>query len=142
MAGSPISVEPQVFDLLAYLLDNRNRVVTRDELLGTIWKDNVVTDSALGARIKDARKAVGDSGDRQDVIKTIHGRGYQFIAPTTELKSIESFTKPQTHYAQNGDVSIAYQVFGDGPEDLIVIPGWLSNLDLFWEQPLAASFFL
>jgi TolB-like protein/Tfp pilus assembly protein PilF len=80
LAGSPISVEPQVFDLLAYLLENRNRVVTRGELLGNLWKDKVVTDSALGARIKDARKAVGDSGDRQEVIKTFHGRGYQFIA--------------------------------------------------------------
>jgi len=80
LAGSPISVEPQVFDLLVYLLENRDRVVTRGELLENLWKGKVVTDSALGARIKDARKAVGDSGDRQEVIKTFHGRGYQFIA--------------------------------------------------------------
>jgi len=49
---------------------------------------------------------------------------------------------PETHFAQNGSVSIAYQVFGDGPRDLIVIPGWLSNLDIFWEEPMAARFFL
>lgn len=87
MAGSPISVEPQVFDLLAYLLENRNRVVTRGELLENLWKDKVVTDSALGARIKDARKAVGDSGDRQEVIRTFHGRGYQFVSPVTQINA-------------------------------------------------------
>jgi len=69
-----------VFDLLVYLLENRDRVVTRGELLENLWKGKVVTDSALGARIKDARKAVGDSGDRQEIIKTFHGRGYQLIA--------------------------------------------------------------
>jgi len=49
---------------------------------------------------------------------------------------------PETHFAQNGSVNIAYQVFGEGPRDLIVIPGWLSNLDIFWEEPMAARFFL
>jgi len=49
---------------------------------------------------------------------------------------------PETHFAQNGSVNIAYQVFGGGPRDLIVIPGWLSNLDIFWEEPMAARFFL
>lgn len=49
---------------------------------------------------------------------------------------------PETHFAQSGSVNIAYQVFGDGPRDLIIIPGWLSNLDIFWEEPMAARFFL
>ena len=49
--------------------------------------------------------------------------------------------KPETKYARNGDVSIAYQVIGDGPRDLILVPGWVSNLDLFWEDPAAARFF-
>jgi TolB-like protein/cytochrome c-type biogenesis protein CcmH/NrfG len=82
--GEPIPVEPQAFNLLVYLIQNRERVVTRDELLEKLWNGKVVTDSALGASIKDARKAVGDSGARQQVIKTIHGRGYQFIANVTE----------------------------------------------------------
>lgn len=141
--GDPAPVEPQVFDLLVYLIKKRHRVVTRDELFETLWTGKVVTDSVLGVRLKDVRKAVGDSGKKQAVIKTIHGRGYQFIAPITEQDEIpELSTKPPIHYAQNGDVSIAYQVFGNGSCDLIVIPGWLSNLDLFWEQPRAADFFL
>jgi len=92
LAGSPVSVEPQVFDLLVYLLENRDRVVTRGELLENLWKGKVVTDSALGARIKDARKSVGDSGDRQEIIKTFHGRGYQFIAEVSTSPFIKQAT--------------------------------------------------
>jgi len=85
-----ISTEPQVFDLLTYLITNRDRVVTRDELLGNLWKGKVVTDATLGARLKDARKAVGDSGTKQEIIKTFHGRGYQFIAGISEHATGES----------------------------------------------------
>jgi TolB-like protein/Flp pilus assembly protein TadD len=93
VSGNRISIEPQVFDLLVYLIENRDRVVTRDEALENLWKGKVVTDSALGARIKEARKAVGDSGDRQEVIKTFHGRGYQFIAEVTESSTQKSSEK-------------------------------------------------
>ncbi len=83
-SGSPIAVEPQAFDLLVYLVENRDRVVTRDELLEKLWKGKVVTDAALGVTLKSARKSVGDSGHTQSIIKTIHGRGYQFIADVKE----------------------------------------------------------
>ena len=85
LAGKLISVEPQVFDLLAYLIKRNDRVVTREELLDNLWKGKVVTDSALGTRLRDARKAVGDSGSKQEVIKTIHGRGYQFVGTVTAI---------------------------------------------------------
>jgi TolB-like protein/lipoprotein NlpI len=81
----PVSIEPLVFDLLVYLIENRDRVVTREELLDNLWEGKVVTDAALGVRLKDARKAVKDSGAKQEVIKTFHGRGYQFIAELSEL---------------------------------------------------------
>jgi TolB-like protein/Tfp pilus assembly protein PilF len=84
LSGKLVSVEPQVFDLLVYLVENRERVVSRDELLENLWKGKVVTDAALGVRLKDVRKAVGDSGAKQSVIKTVHGRGYQFIADVSE----------------------------------------------------------
>ena len=83
-AGKQIPIEPRAFDLLVYLVENRNRVVTRNELLDNLWKGKVVTDSALGASLKDARKAIGDSGSQQKMIKTVHGRGYQFIAQVSE----------------------------------------------------------
>ena len=82
--GELVAIEPLVFDLLVYLLLQRDRVVSRDELLDQLWAGKVVSDAALAARLKDARKAVGDSGDRQEIIKTYHGRGYRFIAPVTE----------------------------------------------------------
>ena len=99
LSGNPISIEPQVFDLLVYLIENRDRVVTREELLENLWKGKVVTDSALGVRLKGARKAVGDTGAKQSVIKTFHGRGYQFI--TAILESSES-SATGTNTAKNG----------------------------------------
>ncbi len=89
-SGKSISVEPQVFDLLVYLVENRDRVVTRDELLENLWKGKVVTDAALGVTLRFARKAIGDSGRAQNIIKTIHGRGYQFIAEVKELETGDS----------------------------------------------------
>ncbi len=76
-----MSVEPQVFDVLVYLLDHRDRVVAKEELLDAVWGDRFVSESALTSRIKSARQAVGDDGRRQTVIRTVHGRGYQFVAP-------------------------------------------------------------
>lgn len=87
--GRPVQIEPRVFDLLVYLIENRERVVTRDELLDTLWKGRVVTDSAVTARLKAARKAVGDDGLRQEVIKTVHRRGYQFVAPIAASATVE-----------------------------------------------------
>jgi TolB-like protein len=84
LRGEPVSIEPLVFDLLLYLIEHKDRVVTREELLDTLWEGKIVTDAALGARLKDARKVVKDSGSKQQVIKTIHGRGYQFIAELSE----------------------------------------------------------
>lgn len=84
LSGKPIAVEPQVFDLLVYLVENRSRVVTRGELLDKLWEGKIVTDAALGASLKEVRKVVQDSGMKQEVVKTVHGRGYQFIAEVTE----------------------------------------------------------
>jgi len=80
-----VAIEPQVFDLLVYLITNHNRVVSRQELFDSIWQGRVVSDTSLNNHIKSARKAVGDNGQLQQTIKTIHGRGYQFIANVTEL---------------------------------------------------------
>ncbi len=79
-AGSAHPMDPLAFDLLAYLIENRDRVLTRDELLDALWPGKVVTDSALSSRLKSVRAAVGDSGASQQIIKTVHGRGYRFIA--------------------------------------------------------------
>jgi TolB-like protein/Tfp pilus assembly protein PilF len=78
-AGSLVPVEPQVFELIAYLVAHPDRVVGKDELNEAIWKGRIVSDSALSSRVKSARQALGDDGKRQALIRTIHGRGFRFV---------------------------------------------------------------
>ena len=78
--GAVEHVEPQVFDVLLYLIRHRDRVVTKTELLDNVWGDRFVSESALASRLKSARRAVGDDGAAQRVIRTVFGRGYQFVA--------------------------------------------------------------
>jgi TolB-like protein len=75
-----VSVEPQVFDLLAYLIDHRERMVSKDELLTAIWNGRIVSESSLTTRISAARCAIGDSGDQQRFIKTVFRKGFRFVA--------------------------------------------------------------
>jgi TolB-like protein/cytochrome c-type biogenesis protein CcmH/NrfG len=74
-----IEVEPQVFDLLIYLLENRHRVVSKDDLVASIWGGRIVSDSTLTSRINAARKALGDSGGKQKLIRTIARKGLRFV---------------------------------------------------------------
>jgi predicted ATPase/DNA-binding winged helix-turn-helix (wHTH) protein len=77
--GAVRAVEPQVFDVLAVLLKHRDRVVSKDELLDEVWQHRFVSESSLTSRIKSARQAIGDDGQAQRLIRTVHGRGYQFV---------------------------------------------------------------
>ena len=93
--------------------------MTRAELLENLWIGKVVTDAALGVRLKNARKAVSDSGNKQEVIKTFHGRGYQFIAdvtfPANSIKEAVNVTA-QHHFPQDKP-SIAVLQFQDMSKD-------------------------
>lgn len=79
-AGEPCRVEPQVFEVLAYLAANPGRLITKDELFDEVWGKRFVSDAALSSRIRAARQAIGDDGSRQAFIRTVHGKGYEFIA--------------------------------------------------------------
>ena len=79
-----ISIEPQVFDLLEYLIRNRHRVASKEDLLASVWRGRVVSDSTLASRISAARRAIGDDGERQWLIRTILGRGVRFTGMVTE----------------------------------------------------------
>jgi TolB-like protein/Tfp pilus assembly protein PilF len=96
-AGQLVHVEPQVYDLLLHLVRHRDRVVSKDELLDAIWNGRIVSDAALSSRINAARKAIGDSGDRQALIKTIHRRGFRFVGVvregTEEVPPVEEPTR-------------------------------------------------
>ena len=84
--GKVVRVEPQVFDVLALLLRHRDRVVSKNELLDEVWGDRFVSESALTSRIKSVRRAVGDTGRDQRIIRTVHARGYRFVA---DLEAVE-----------------------------------------------------
>ena len=78
-AREPIAVEPQVFDLLVYLVQNRDRVVSKDDLIASVWGGRIVSESTLTSRINAARKAIGDSGKEQRLIRTIARKGFRFV---------------------------------------------------------------
>ncbi|MDJ0750241.1 MAG: winged helix-turn-helix domain-containing protein [Woeseiaceae bacterium] len=92
--GESVPVEPLVFDLIVYLLENRDRVLTRQELLDNVWANRVVSDTTLSNHIKSARQALGDDGQRQVVIKTIHGRGYRFVGNVEEVTDGDAVGRP------------------------------------------------
>ncbi|MCG6883889.1 MAG: winged helix-turn-helix domain-containing protein [Silicimonas sp.] len=77
-AGELVPVEPQVFDLIAFLAMRPNQIVTRDDILADVWGGRIVSESAISTRINAARKALSDSGSDQRLIKTVHGRGFRF----------------------------------------------------------------
>ena len=81
--GEAVAVEPQVFDVLRHLVEHPGELVTKEQLLDEIWGDRFVSESALTSRIRSARLAIGDSGRRQEIIQTVHGRGYRFVAEVT-----------------------------------------------------------
>ena len=83
-AGDPVHVEPQVFDLVLYLIRNRERVVSKDELLEAVWRGRIVSNSALSTRINAARQVIGDSGEQQRFIQTLARRGFRFVADVEE----------------------------------------------------------
>ncbi len=78
--GTRVPMEPQVFDVLSYLVRHRSRLVPKEELLDEIWGDRFVSESTLTSRIKAARQGTGDDGEAQRVIRTVRGRGYMFVA--------------------------------------------------------------
>ncbi len=84
--GNEIPVEPQVFNLIIFLIENSNKIVSREELLDHVWLGRVVSDTSINNNIKSARKVLGDDGTKQQVIKTIHSRGYQFVATLNPSK--------------------------------------------------------
>ncbi|MEM8902582.1 MAG: winged helix-turn-helix domain-containing protein [Actinomycetota bacterium] len=78
-----VPIEPQVFDVLVHLIEHRDRVVPKHELLDEVWGSRFVSESALTSRIKSARRVVGDDGRAQHTIRTSHGTGYRFVAEVT-----------------------------------------------------------
>jgi len=82
-SGEMLPVEPQVFDLLGLLIDQRDRVVSKDEIVEKVWNGRIVSEAAIASRVMAARKALGDDGRRQRLIKTVHKMGFRFVGEVT-----------------------------------------------------------
>jgi TolB-like protein len=87
-AGLPLAVEPQVFALLRLLVEQRDRMVSRDEIIREIWNGRIVSDSAVTSRIKSLRQALGDDGKAQRYVRTLHGQGFRFIGEVTTARRV------------------------------------------------------
>ncbi|HYI12643.1 MAG TPA: alpha/beta fold hydrolase [Thermoanaerobaculia bacterium] len=154
-----VSLTPKAFDTLVALVENSGRLVPRDELLSTVWPETYVGENVLAQNISTLRKALGPEGTK--LLETVPKRGYRFLGDVSTLDEPEPIVRdrirtkvaveeegeperrpPETKYARNGDVNIAYQVIGDAPLDLVFVMGWISHLDYFWREPSFARFLL
>jgi TolB-like protein/Flp pilus assembly protein TadD len=95
-----VSVAPQVFDILDYLIGNRERVVSKDDLMNAIWKGRIVSEAALATRINGVRTAVGDCGEAQRLIKTIPRKGFRFVGAVREVREPDPSTVPHRSEAR------------------------------------------
>lgn len=140
--GEPVPVEPQVFGVLNFLIENHDRAVSRDELIDAVWDGRIVSDATLSSRISAARTAVGDTGRDQNVIRTIPKRGFRFVAPVT---GEENAATPDTALSKSGqtirycttadNVQLAYSFAGAGPT-LLKVANWINHLEFDWTSPM------
>lgn len=148
--GQVVAMEPQTFDVLTYLVSHRDRVVPKQELMDAVWGGRFVTEAAVTSRIKQARKAMGDDGRAQRLIRTVHGRGYRFVAEVgvegrdehiDPGRSPDGMNAPIRYTVSDG-LHIAYQVTGGDAvdADIVLIPGFVSHLELDWADPRYAHF--
>jgi DNA-binding winged helix-turn-helix (wHTH) protein/pimeloyl-ACP methyl ester carboxylesterase len=146
-----VAVEPQVFDLLEFLIRNRDRVVSRDDLLAAVWGGRVVSDSAVAARINAARQALGDDGRDQRFIRTVARKGFRFVAEVREEVVQRATSAPGGAQARSAapsqlvtfcrtpdGVSLAVARVGSGVP-LVCVPSWGSHLEYDWENPARAE---
>jgi DNA-binding winged helix-turn-helix (wHTH) protein/pimeloyl-ACP methyl ester carboxylesterase len=165
-----VELEPQVFDLLIYLLENRGRVVSKDDLIASVWHGRIVSESTLTSRIAAARKAIGDSGEQQALIRTIARKGIRFTGDVNERAALKEPTasptaapalgnlppaahlptpqpaaphilRQEVHFCTASDgTQIAYASVGQG-SPVIKTANWLNHLEYDWESPIWSPLF-
>ncbi len=120
--GQTLSVTPKVFDLLVFLIRNRDRLVSRDELLDEIWRGRLIADAALSNEIKHARAVLGDDGAQQKYIRTVRGRGYQFVGEVIERSSTANPNDAEGDKANGLNASQSAPVASHERPTLAVLP--------------------
>lgn len=111
--GITINIEPQVYALLALLIQNRDRLVSRDEIIDKVWGGRFISESAVSRRVKTLRQTVGDNGAKQRLIKTIHARGFRFVADVQISKARATAA---------GDANEKSQLPLDGRPSIAIVP--------------------
>jgi DNA-binding winged helix-turn-helix (wHTH) protein len=152
-SGSTVlPIEPQVFDILEFLIRNRDRVVSKDDLVAAVWEGRIVSDSAIAARINAARRAIGDSGKQQRWIRTIPRKGFRFVGDVCEQKGSGAASSPAEATAEQfpdhgsrdqeitfcrtkDGINLAIGCAGEGMP-LVRIFSWLTHLEFDWQNPI------
>lgn len=137
--GQLVEMEPQVFDLLVFLLRHRDRVVSRDDIIAGVWGGRIVSDSALASRVNAVRRAIGDDGAAQRLVKTIIRKGFRFVGEVHEETAplpLATFPEQNISFCRTGDgVNIAVATVGSGPT-LVKTANWLNHLEYDWQSPI------
>ncbi|MGZ5443767.1 MAG: alpha/beta fold hydrolase [Thermoanaerobaculia bacterium] len=137
-----IALAPKAFDTLRVLVESSGTVLTKRELLDRVWPDTFVDENNLAQNVSLVRKALAAADPSVEYVQTIPRRGYRFVADVSESGGAAPALQSErvTRYARSDNVNIAYQVIGDGPIDLVFVMGWVSHLEMFWEEPSFARF--
>jgi DNA-binding winged helix-turn-helix (wHTH) protein/pimeloyl-ACP methyl ester carboxylesterase len=142
-----VEVEPQVFDLLAYLVANRDRVASKDDLLAAVWHGRIVSESTLTSRITAARHAIGDSGEQQRFIRTVSRRGFRFVgevreqsatspAGTPDHKPTQDKPAQEVSFCRTSEgINLAVAVCGNGLP-VVKTANWMNHVEFDWQSPV------
>jgi pimeloyl-ACP methyl ester carboxylesterase/DNA-binding winged helix-turn-helix (wHTH) protein len=146
----PVRVEPQVFDLLAFLVENRDRVVTKDDVFAAVWHGRIVSEATLSSRINAVRRAIGDTGEKQHLLRTVHRHGFRFVG---EVASADVNARLSARVSESGNAleqkirfcrspdgtRLAIGNVGSGAA-LVKTANWLNHLEFDWESPVWSPF--
>ncbi|HEY6025078.1 MAG TPA: alpha/beta fold hydrolase [Pseudolabrys sp.] len=141
-----IHLEPQVFDLLRYLIAHRERAVGKDEIVKEVWHGRIVSDATLSSRINAVRQAIGDTGKAQTYIRTLPRHGFRFVgqlAQSDRTASVENYVVPpqRVTFCRTSDgVNLAIATSGKGLP-VVKTGTWLTNVERDWQSPLWSPFF-
>lgn len=147
-AGAAVALEPQVFRLIQVLVEQRERVVSKDDLMDLVWDGRIVSDATLSTRINAARRALDDDGKAQAVIRTSPRRGFRFVAevvtegaatlaetPASPLAAGHAVSQEIRFCTANDGVRVAYATTGQGPP-IVKSANWLNHLEFDWQSPV------
>jgi len=124
-----VALEPQVFDLLVYLVQNSDRVVSKDDMLAKIWSGRIVSESTLTSRISALRRAIGDSGEAQRLIRTVPRKGLRFVGSVEEARNAAAPPRPLPTSSDKPSIAVLpFANIGGDPEQEYFADGMVEEI--------------